>query len=604
MTADTIMQTCAALHTDWTRALLDRRVSGIVDLALAGGLLCPGCARLHGRAIEAIHPFLREASRGAEPYLEAARGLYRWADQISWHDGSWPNEVAGDRGVWKGTTVPAAIAIGEALRYHGHLLEPGEREAWRARLRRAVTFVNENVPIDPPWWNINYPAAATAALAIASEVLEEPMFRRRAREIAVALIPWFTPNDRLLAGEGHPQTSVGARGCRPIDISYNVGESLPNLVLYARLTGDREIEDLVVESLGHHLELMLPDGAWDNSFGSRSYKWTYFGGRTTGSCVPALAMLADRDARFLVAVDRHLGLLESMTHGGLLDGGPHLADQGEPPCVQHTVFQARSLASLLDAGWTPPVARADDARLPRDEAYGVRHLPDVSTHLVAEGPWRATITCYSFFDVRGGHPSGGALSLLWHEAIGPLVTASMNQYVLKEPGNMPFDRTDATESLTPRLEHIDGKRFTSIDDVRAVVALSERTRAVVRGHIVSSDQAQPPQGPVPFALDYVWRDHTFEIVARLEPDAALEGVHFVLPIVSRASERVQQIDDTTLEIEKSSKRLRITASVPFVPLADIATRVYNHVPGHQAVVLRIPVERAHGMRVVISLHEA
>ena len=26
-----------------------------------------------------------------------------------------------------------------------------------------------------------------------------------------------------------------------------------------------------------HLEFMLPDGAWDNSWGTRSFKWTYWG---------------------------------------------------------------------------------------------------------------------------------------------------------------------------------------------------------------------------------------------------------------------------------------------------------------------------------------
>jgi hypothetical protein len=28
-----------------------------------------------------------------------------------------------------------------------------------------------------------------------------------------------------------------------------------------------------------HLEFMLHDGAWDNSWGTRNFKWTYWGNR-------------------------------------------------------------------------------------------------------------------------------------------------------------------------------------------------------------------------------------------------------------------------------------------------------------------------------------
>ena len=49
----------------------------------------------------------------------------------------------------------------------------------------------------------------------------------------------------------------------------------------ALMVNDRELLSIVERSMNTHLEFMLPDGAWDNSWGTRSFKWTYWGGRTS-----------------------------------------------------------------------------------------------------------------------------------------------------------------------------------------------------------------------------------------------------------------------------------------------------------------------------------
>ena len=79
----------------------------------------------------------------------------------------------------------------------------------------------------------------------------------------------------------------------------------------------------VVASMKTHLEFMLPDGGWDNSFGTRNYKWTWWGSRTTGGCQPAYALLADRDPNFIEAAIRNTKLLDECTVNGVLMGGPH-----------------------------------------------------------------------------------------------------------------------------------------------------------------------------------------------------------------------------------------------------------------------------------------
>lgn len=75
-------------------------------------------------------------------------------------------------------------------------------------------------------------------------------------------------------------TAVTPKNCRPVDLGYNAEESLPALILYAELTGDEDVGRAVLRTAREHLNFMLPDGGWDNSFGSRSYKWCWWGSRT------------------------------------------------------------------------------------------------------------------------------------------------------------------------------------------------------------------------------------------------------------------------------------------------------------------------------------
>ena len=37
----------------------------------------------------------------------------------------------------------------------------------------------------------------------------------------------------------------------------------------------------------------LPDGAWDNSFGTRNYKWSYRGSRTSDGCAAGYGLADD-----------------------------------------------------------------------------------------------------------------------------------------------------------------------------------------------------------------------------------------------------------------------------------------------------------------------
>ena len=79
-----------------------------------------------------------------------------------------------------------------------------------------------------------------------------------------------------------------------------------------------------------HLNFMLPDGGWIIGFGSRSYKWSWWGSRTSDGCLAGFAALSRHDPVFAAAVQKNLELLKQCTHDGLLYGGPMYRTAGNP----------------------------------------------------------------------------------------------------------------------------------------------------------------------------------------------------------------------------------------------------------------------------------
>ena len=259
-----------------------------------GGILCPACGMIHGCCGNALYPFLRTArTTGDSKYIEAGLLVHDWMERNeSRPDGSWLEEV--DKSPWKGATVFQAIALAQALLHHGSLVDASTRRRWTDRLARAVKWLDGFMNIETG--NINYPITSAFCFAICAQVLEEPRYFDRARHAAHIALDYFTPND-ILFGEGHPIKAATAKGCRSVDLGYNVEESLPSLVLYAMVTNDQEILDRVISSMRTHMEFMLPDGAWDNSFGTRNFKWSWWGSRTSDGCQPAYELLANHDPR-------------------------------------------------------------------------------------------------------------------------------------------------------------------------------------------------------------------------------------------------------------------------------------------------------------------
>jgi hypothetical protein len=577
----------------WCDGLVARQVTELADPALRGGLLCPACGLIHGRCGDAVYPLLRVAhTTGDQKYLRAALAVHEWSERtVSRADGSWVNDVS--LSGWQGITVFHAIALAEALAHHGTILDAATRRQWTDRLARAAKFLDSFISIETG--NINYPVTASLAFELCGQVLGDARYAERARKLAHQALGQFSPGG-FLCGEGHPLNGVSAKGCRPVDLGYNVEESLPSQALYAVLANDKVVQDQVVAALKTHMEFMLPDGAWDNSWGTRNYKWSWWGSRTSDGCAPGFALLAGQEPMFREAARRNVEQMAACTHDGLLYGGPDYFAHGDPACIHHTFTHAKALATVLDRASFPALAD-ERPKLPRDEAYGLKTFPEIGTRLAAVGPWRATVTEYDWEYVEhvqaggggagGGHVSGGALSMLFHRGLGPVLVASMTEYQMIEISNQQMYRDGAHMELTPRIECVSGETYTSLSDLKAVLTAATETGGEIvfdaRGRLMTA--ARQPLSGAGYHLVYRLGEGGVELTASGTVPARL-----IVPVISRADERLEQPDARTVRIAKPKGTLTVSTDAAKGFESVPKERTFNLVPGFEAVPLVVELK--------------
>lgn len=579
---DQLVAVCRELTATWAQALMRLQVVDTGRKADYGGIFCPTRKMVHGRVGDTIYPFMHMARRtGDHRYIDASVLLFQWIEtHVSQPDGSWLNEIQDS---WKGTTVFTVIALCEALRYHGELMDPTFRRAMEDRLMKAGDFVYDTVTIN--YGNINYPLSAAYALSLLGTLQDVPRYRERGKLLSRQAMRFFSKLNAFVFGEGTPYYEASRKGCFSVDLGYNVEESLPSLALYGLLNKDEELLQLVTHSLQTHVEFMLPDGGWDNSWGTRNYKWTYWGSRTSDGCQPAYVLLAGRDGRFARAAYKNTLLLKECTHEGLLYGGPHYVSHGVPPSVHHTFCHSKALTTVLDHGL--PAVSVVESRLPREGAYGYRSFADVQTWLIAVGGWRGTVTAYDreYKAMHNGHATGGALSMLWHEQAGVLFVASMNAYQLVEAGNMQTDADPLSMPLTPRIELVaDGVPYLSCGDLGATVEVGgDSGRVLVRtqGRLVDKDQGNPASGAVYCRCEYVFTPEGVRLSFACDDPRA----RVILPVISRSGETVEMTGDRKMTVRKANAVVTVAGDRPMRRLPVTGERLFNFVPGLEAIPL-------------------
>ena len=503
----------------WCDALLRRQITNEEMGSANGALFCPACQSVHGRCGELAYPLLSLAKHtGDAKYLEASRRLFSYSESLLCSDGAMLNDGQSE---WRGITTFAAVSLCLALRHHGDLLTSEERAAMEKRLRAHGEWILAN--IDENYnSNINYNAAAAGSLSLLGNYFRDERYLAHARRMAAYVMERFTP-EGLLYGEGKPIDSVTTKNCRPVDIGYNVEESLPLLLRYARETGDEAALACARKGLLAHEAFLLPDGGWDNSFGTRNFKWTYWGSRTSDGSAAAYAYFGN-------AADRNLRMLaRCTTKEGLLAGGPDYEEAGVPACIHHSFGHARVLAELLDEGLLEQ--KVSDGR---KDSEGLKHsspdsreqeplvyYPSIDTYRVHAGGWIADVTGYDFIYCQGGHASGGTLTLLWHETAGPVILSGMTDYHLVEAHNMQqLTNRSLQGSLTPRLVYGDER-----SDLNLSARLSESTSG--------SDVCVSAEGEQ-YRFDYYFDRDKVQITV-----SGRAGARFILPLRKAAGAAVE-----------------------------------------------------------------
>jgi len=577
------------LLNDWGYGMLLYQNTDQLDRTQYGSLSCPDCGIIHGRCGDAFYPLLHLADKTKdERFLKSALMLYQWMEEnVSEPDGSWLNMPV--NGSWKGITVFTTISLSEAVKNYGHIIDPDFRNQVIARIQKAGDYVANNFTMG--FSNINYPICASYALTLAGQLLNDSHFIRKGREFAHTTIKYLTPNNKLIYGEGKPYDKLSPKGCYPVDLGYNVEESLPALVMYGLLSEDQEILEQLIEPLEAHMEFLLPDGTWDNSWGTRNFKWTVWGSRTTDGCQPAYALLADRDPRFYKVALKNTELLRKCTHEGILYGGEHLHSHGILPCIHHTFCHSKALATILDHQPEQKVEIAN-VELPREKVYGIKAFRDIDTYLVSIGSFRGTVTAYDReYTMKGGHATGGALSYLWHDQVGTIFTSSMGKYQLIEANNMQVDDNYDTMPLTPRIEIVadNGKIFSNIYDLSATVESFEtddNAVFLIQSKLVDINQDSPEEGKVFCQLEYIFSSD--KVILKMDCNTVFERLcpQIILPVISK-SEEVFNLTENSLDVSKGTTKVKILCNRTIGILPSVKSRIFNFVPGMEAIPLCI-----------------
>ncbi len=495
------------------------------DPAFKGGIYCRSCKMVHGRCPDAVFGLTVMAKiSGEEKYLQAAKEVFAYGENMLCTDGGLYNDA---QAAWRYTTTFHQIAVIEALRAGKALYDEGTKAAFEKRARGMAEWLYYNLDEHSPA-NINYATTNGLAMALSGKYFGEQKYLDRAAHL-IAYAMAHISESGFLFGESKPHDRLSDKGCRSVDIGYNVEESVPALVKYAVEVGDMPLLDKAQKIVEAHLKFLLPDGGWDNSFGNRNNKWTYWGSRTSDGCAPMFLLLADRNPMFAEAAYRNTQQLAACTVDGFLYGGPHYFIHGEHACTHHLFEHVNSIAFAvehIDEKYLNPVRTA----IPMDSEDVFDYYPEVRTYKLAKGKYSATITDYDFDIYFSGHATGATLTALYHKEKGPMIMGSVTDYVLVEPTNMQqaLDR-DHHRSLLPRFEVVkEGVRYSSTFYLFADMQ-GEKTQ---NGYTVSAktgltDNAYNVLDGVKPQVEYALEERGLKITA-----SAAAGVKFILPLIA------------------------------------------------------------------------
>lgn len=501
-----------------------------------GGFGCEACGFEHGRADNAVYSFVCMYSHTKERiWLDRTEKLLGFRTKLENEDGSVSNDF---QSPWKGITVFSALWMYKTLDCFGEILPENLYSHIENCFVRSAEWVHGNI-VRGFRANINYYCASAAVNAMYGKRYGNTEYIQQAEELLSYCMGLFTENG-ILCGEGQPHDHRTSGGCVPADIGYIAEESVPCLTDAAEILGDAETMKKLAAASTRLLEFMLPDGAWDNSFGSRNNKWTYYGSRTSSGCISAFLKLSEYSPVLREAAFRNLSLIGKCTVDGALYGGPEYKANGQRPCSHHTFSHS---AVLAEASVLP---HGDYGRpaLPCDSSEDrVRFFREINTYKVYSGKWIATVTAgdYNTYTWKNGaaHASGGTLSMLYHRDYGPVIAGSVSEYIITEKNNMQIPAGVMRHSpLLPRVQYeIDGKIYSTALSFDCEMKQPHGKNTVIEVSVKPQNdehECMPANASVKFTYEF-----GEELKISVDSENLPSDAVFILPVVSSSGAAIR-----------------------------------------------------------------
>lgn len=103
----------------------------------------------------------------------------------------------------------------------------------------------------------------------------------------------------------------------------------------------------------------------------------------------------------------------------------------------------------------------------------------------------------------------------WHKELGPILSASLNEYQLVEEQNMQIHSDTYYMPPTPRLQFVeDGVHYMNISDLSASISHDETKQAIIfhtQADLVDENQNNPALGRINCKIDYQIEDESIHI---------------------------------------------------------------------------------------------
>jgi hypothetical protein len=487
------------------------------DGALVSPSTNPTPNPIHSRAAEAIYPFAVAFKYGNDTkYADAAVRLGNWLIGIQNAGGWWIEEWPATTG-WDGTSADQLISLAGAYAILKPRLSAPDGPKWIAAITKCADWIVTNFPKS----NINYSPTGAVALVFASKAVPSPNASWLTKAASLMDSTLQSVNqDGLLTGEG-----MG------VDLGYNIAQSIGMIAMYGKLLPSPMHVDSAAALLKTHERFMYPNGAIDNSWGTRNFKWMFESGtKTAPGIIFSFALVADKDPSFQRGAQLALAYLRSARDDkGWIAYGPHAAghSSSNPPDNYSTFARAQSLATAIEYGPAPgPVGQ-----IPADTKNWLQFFPSVETGVFRTDKIMATITSYGAIGTypRESMARGGSVSALWFEGYGPtgfLQVSSQTVYSRIEPLHMPIEAT--LLPLTPRVETVSGTYYANILDDQAMLTMStspDGVQATASGVLRSVAGAA---SPTTFRWSYTFgaASYTKELTV-----SAASGLRIVEPFV-------------------------------------------------------------------------